>query len=237
MLQAVRDRLTPVVDVLLPRVAAEAEELLAVGDWRPESPGDYCPRCGESKRDAGVSERGCPLCVRERWPWRELVRLGAYVEPLNEWIHAMKFGGQWAWGRWFGQRLAEVETLKQLDASRLLVCSTPMHWRRRWGRGFNQAQVIAASLAKNLGGVRHVEVLRRVRPTAPQTSVHWRDRPANVRAAFALEAVDLAGLDVLLVDDVKTTGSTLRGCAKLLHDAGAASITAVVVAVADRHKI
>lgn len=78
-----------------------------------------------------------------------------------------------------------------------------------------------------------IESLTRTRHTAPQTTVAASQRPANVRGSLALRPIDLTGYEVILVDDIKTTGSTLTACTHLLKKAGARSVHAAVAAVAD----
>lgn len=143
----------------------------------------------------------------------------------------MKFAQGWSWARWMGRRLAE-RLPAELAGEQVAVCHVPMHWRRRWRRGFNQSQLIAEALAARRRCT-HLPVLQRPRATRPQTLVRRADRWANVRDSFTLAPVDLAGWRIVLVDDVKTTGSTLRACARLLTGAGAEAVHVAVVAVGD----
>ncbi len=135
-------------------------------------------------------------------------------------------------GAWMGEQLASAVG-EPFDADKLVVCPVPMHWMRRWLRGFNQSALIAEQLAA-VRGWRVAPLLQRPRATQPQTSVAPSRRTANIRGSFALlEEVDLTGYEVLLVDDVKTTGATLHACTRLLRQAGARSVCAAVAAVAD----
>ena len=208
--------------------------LLEDEPWQHEAIGDYCPVCGETKTPAGVGPKGCPYCRRLRLPWQRLYRLGKYEPPLSHWVQQMKFSGRWTWARHFGGLLS---TTLQASSEPLptMVCEVPMHWRRRWSRGYNQASLMARSLAQDLA-VPWVGVLVRHRATIPQTHVHPDDRAANVRQSVRLAwpGADLTDQHVLLVDDVKTTGATLRMCARVLREAGAKQITVAVAAVADQ---
>jgi ComF family protein len=111
------------------------------------------------------------------------------------------------------------------------VVPVPLHWRREHQRGFNQA----AELARFLGPpVRRVLVRRRHTP--PQIELAAHQRRANVRDAFGLrrsifrKAPSVKGANVLLVDDVSTTGATLEACARVLKDAGASEVYALTAA-------
>ena len=107
-----------------------------------------------------------------------------------------------------------------------IVVPVPLHRRRRRARGFNQA----ADLAQHLG-LPVVEALRRRRATQSQTDLPAAKRHANVRGAFAIRrGVDVAGLRIVLVDDVSTTGATLESCARVLREAGALDVSALTAA-------
>lgn len=217
-------------DELCPDLIAQAAD--ASGPWRPDEPEAYCARCGASAGPGAVTRAGCAFCTDEPVAWDRITRLGAYAPPLDEHIRSMKFRGQWRWTWWMGDQLAAV-LAEPFDATRLVVCPVPMHWRRRWRRGFNQAELIAGQVARRRGWL-SAPLLRRTRWTRPQTAVAASGRAANVQRSVALaEAVDLSGWEVLLVDDVKTSGATLHLCARVLRRAGARSVHVAVAAVAD----
>ncbi len=199
--------------------------------WGADGADAYCGRCGATMDASAVTEAGCLFCVDQRLAWEGLTRLGAYVDPLAEWVRVMKFRRGWVWAQWFAGRLAErVPT--PVVGSRTVVCPVPMFWLRRWHRGYNQADLLAARLAR-MRGWPLGRLLYRTRHTMPQTRVAPSQRPSNVARSFAMHRVDLTGWDVLLVDDVKTTGSTLTPCARLLQAGGARSVRVAVIAVAD----
>jgi ComF family protein len=138
-----------------------------------------------------------------------------------------------------------VETLSQ-PLSRLLlralplernfdsVIAMPMHWRKRWERGFNQAELLAEPVAKRLG-LPLKRNLRRTRHTQAQAGLDEAARRANLRGSFTVVAGEqLSGQHVLLIDDVFTTGATLRAASAALKSAGAARVSALTLARVDR---
>lgn len=164
--------------------------------------------------------------------WDAIWRIGPYAAPLSNWIVAMKFERAWAWADWFGRRLAEATAGGAAKADeKEAVVYVPMPWLRRWRRGYNQAELMARSFAA-ARGLRCLNLLQRKGWQLPQTSVPATQRMQNVRRAFALAPVDLTGWRLWLIDDVKTTGSTLSVCARLLKNHGAASVHIAVAAVA-----
>jgi ComF family protein len=116
---------------------------------------------------------------------------------------------------------------EDLDA----VVAVPLHPTRFRSRGFNQAAILAARLARRLGVSFHGRWLRRIRLTQSQTHLTAEDRAPNVRGAFDV-VQPLAVLDqkILVVDDVMTTGATVGEVSRVLKQAGAASVWVATVA-------
>jgi ComF family protein len=115
-----------------------------------------------------------------------------------------------------------------------LVVPVPLHRWREWKRGFNQSGLLARHAARVMG-IPYAEVLSRVRQTPTQTSLSRAARDSNVRGAFAVnepQATQYRGREgfVLLVDDVWTTGATVRECARALQAAGFGHVRALTLA-------
>src|SRR5262249_42340084 len=114
-----------------------------------------------------------------------------------------------------------------------LVVPVPLHWRRHWDRGYNQAEAIARGLAKRLS-LRVVPAIRRAEATPPLAELGPTARAEAMRGAFqAREAPEILGRTVILVDDVLTTGATCGAAARALKKAGAARVVAAVLARAE----
>jgi len=115
-----------------------------------------------------------------------------------------------------------------------LVVPVPLHWRKYWQRGFNQAGLLARRVASHTG-IPVSPLLRRLRATASQAGLSNTSRRRNVAAAFACGRPGrAAGRKILLIDDVMTTGSTAAACASALKRAGAARVVLLTVSRADR---
>src|SRR5439155_26039653 len=122
-----------------------------------------------------------------------------------------------------------AERLRTIGAG--AVVPVPLHWRRRWRRGYNQAAVLAPALASGLQIPCRERWLRRVRATPLQTSIAPSARRENVRGAFRATADPrLRGQTVLLVDDVLTTGSTASEAARALKAVGVARVVVAALA-------
>jgi ComF family protein len=111
-----------------------------------------------------------------------------------------------------------------------MVLPIPLHWRRRWSRGFNQSERLAEGVAAYLGIPCRPRWLRRTRATADQVQQTPAGRRDNVKNAFAARTGQLKDKTVLIIDDVLTTGSTASEAARALKQAGAAKVWVAVLA-------
>jgi len=130
---------------------------------------------------------------------------------------ALKYGGDLPAGRFFaaelGRRMAATAHFADVD----LIVPVPLHWLRRWTRGYNQADVIAEELAGALGAELGADVLARARRTRTQTRLDADARLRNVSGVFAVRRVPRSARHILLVDDTFTTGATLCACYNALR--------------------
>ncbi len=153
---------------------------------------------------------------------------------LRALMHALKYGGFTQVGEEFGRALGERILDAGLGGADIVV-PLPLHASRSRERGFNQCEYIARGVSSVTGRPSHAGMLRRTRFTQSQTALGSAERRENVRDAFALRVRArplIEGRTVLLVDDVVTTGSTMRSCAAVLRAGGARSVIACAVAIA-----
>ena len=119
---------------------------------------------------------------------------------------------------------------RPIASNTILTEPVPLHWTRRWSRGYNQAECIAKTLAEELGAEMRTDILFRRRRTATQTRLSVEQKGKNVHGAFKAIAQDPAPVHVLLIDDVFTTGSTLMACFMALREAFPSSAVRISVA-------
>jgi ComF family protein len=205
------------------------------GLYLPANMADYCSRCGASIGSEAVTAKGCAFCLGHPVYWHRIVRVGAYESPLSDWILSLKFQRAWRWGQMLGDLLIPQLNIPELSDKQVAVCPVPMHWYRRWDRGFNQAHLIADHVGKHY----HwpvMSLLKRIRYTPSQTRVVPSQRTVNVSQSVGAKNINLKDWTIVLVDDVKTSGATLSNCCRQLKTMGCQQIIAAVIAVADpRH--
>jgi len=148
-----------------------------------------------------------------------------YGGAVQRSIQKIKFGGQWplaaALAATFRPHPQQHRLMLEWDA----VIPVPLHWRRRITRGFNQSTVLARKIAGQLHLPLLTGAVSRIRHTARQARLNAAQRTANLRGAFSVrKGGDVLNKRVLLIDDVVTTGATVKACARSLKKAGAQSI-------------
>jgi ComF family protein len=177
-----------------------------------------------------LDENGvCALCRAGVRGFDAAYCFGAHEGPLREMIHLFKYGRMKPLGRTLGSMLWNALPVdERFDA----VVPVPLHWRRRWSRGFNQSEVLARCIARRRG-IKVLRALRRGRATDSQAGLSNAKRRLNVAGAFRVKG-PVAGLRLLLVDDVMTTGATAGACALALKRAGAKHVALLTLARVDR---
>lgn len=194
----------------------------------------HCGRIGESSwcsdcLEALTAKRFAPI-TRELDDGLVAIAGGLFDGVLRKAIHAFKFDG--------ARELADVlgaivdDALIEAGVSVDIVVPVPLHPRRERWRGYNQSALLAESVAANLNVECDIGLLSRTRYTAPQVGRDARSRRESVDGAFLTQRESLAGLRVLLIDDVVTTGSTLNACGGALYAAGAEKVICACVASA-----
>lgn len=199
--------------------------------------GEACPVCAEPA--AGIPPPGhlpgeratvCGSCLAAPPPWTRTVAAFAYSPPLSAVVEGLKSGNGLLQARILGRLLAAA-VARRYTAEPLpeAVVPMPLTGRRLRRRGFNQAALLAAELARPLGLRPLRRCLARVRDAPPQRALARAARQRNVRGAFAARR-PLPAQRVALVDDVATTGATARAAAMALRRAGAEEVHVWVVA-------
>ncbi len=212
-----------------------------------------CSRCGdamgmESARfAAGMGMTECTMCRLAPPEFAKAVAFAVYDDEVREMLHLLKFNGM--------RRIADhvlgdgmaaaILKLEDEAASELTVVPVPLFASRQRSRGFNQAQVLAEAGIAKLRRLRpswklqmRPDVLCRVRDTRPLFVLDPGTRRKSLRGAFRVEPADaIRGREVLLVDDILTTGATARECSRVLMRAGAAKVWVATMARAQAESV
>ncbi len=192
---------------------------------------EYCRRCGKDASKAAIVEGVCPDCQGREIELDCIARAGIYDKILRKMVVSFK-NGRTELDAILGFLADSALQGSGFEKDIELFVPVPLHWSRRLIRGYNQSEVILRRLKS-----RKIAIstdLVRIRRTKPQpVMVSPTARAKNVAGAFSVRrGHKFAGRNICLVDDIKTTGATLNECARVLRQAGAAKVFALVLAVA-----
>lgn len=192
-----------------------------------------CGCCGRPFVSAAAAEARQPLCRLCRANFYAFDRarsFAIYDDALSEAIVLLKYEEVTRLGGWFADRLSEIVRQASDEWRADIVVPVPLHRERQRERGYNQAELIAQPLAKQLSLKFEPRLLVRTKPRPPQLVLSRTEHWKSVRGAYATrEGRKVDNLRVLLVDDVLTTGATLDACARALKKSGASAILGLTV--------
>ncbi len=217
---------------------------------------NYCYLCRKSL--SGSNKFFCPACVENlpqpvnpfcsicKNPYSQfssdhgcqagsegVFSLWNYSESVEILIHKFKYASKTGLGKRLGELLAELLRKTPLVNELQIIIPVPLHKSRKRERGFNQAEILAEELGRQLNLPVETNSLSRIKNTADQTRLSAEERKLNVKDAFRIaRQINLTDKSTLLVDDVITTGATLNECAQVLKKQGAKRVYACTLAVA-----
>lgn len=195
----------------------------------------FCAKCGRPLRLGfhltEAPDYWCGDCRSRTLYFRKARGAFEYEGVIKEAIHLFKYKGKSAIAHELSLMAADQFKALFPDDSFDLVLNVPLHRKRLIDREFDQAWAIARELGRILSLEARNDLICRIKATPPQTSMAKQDRIKNVRGAFAaIKPSVIEGKNLLLVDDVMTTGATVNECAKALLKAGAADVSAFTLA-------
>jgi ComF family protein len=192
---------------------------------------ETCPRCASTVGPYTDTSGGCPSCRGTKFQFGAALRLGPYDGRLREVVLRLKHQSGEALAEELGRAWAIARGAQLTAHQPAAVIPIPLHWRRRWWRGYNQSEAVARGVAAVLNLPCRTNWLVRARPTPSQRAQSAAARWENVRGAFRVRrGVRIPGDSILLIDDVLTTGATADAAAGALRQAGAAQVLVAVLA-------
>ncbi|MDB6056973.1 MAG: comF [Verrucomicrobiales bacterium] len=193
--------------------------------------GGYCSKCGIPYDGAITNEFECGECKDADLKFdaaRAAVRVNAFMLDV---VHRYKYARALWLEKFLGDLLVQAALPELAKESWDFIVPVPLHSVKQREREFNQAERIAMYLGRAVNIPVNTSILKRVEPTESQTRLSREERAENVRKAFALrDAVDLKGKNMVLIDDILTTGATTSACAGILKKAGASKVQVWTVA-------
>jgi ComF family protein len=200
-------------------------------------PQSRCRACGDLIPAGFGDERNlCPKCASEAPPFDRAAAYGPYTNGLRGLIHLLKYEKIKPAAKVLGGMLSEAVNTLELRGE-VTVIPVPLHTSKQQQRGFNQSELIAKETLRHLHAytnanfILEVAVMKRRREIASPAAMTREERAENLRGAFGVTTrTRVRDKQVLLVDDVLTTGATVTECARVLRRAGAKHVWVATVA-------
>ncbi|MHB0959139.1 MAG: double zinc ribbon domain-containing protein [Pirellulaceae bacterium] len=190
-----------------------------------------CQRCASPLPKYWPHEGRCPKCQGRRYFFHRSTALGYYRNEMQQAVLRMKRPNFEPLTHAMGLLLADEVRVLCRDVPVDLVVPVPMHWWRRLRRGTSPAQTLALTVGRSLALAVSTRLLRCRRKASKQGTLRPSERFKNVRDAFCVSsAYDITDANILLIDDIMTTGATASEAARLLRQAGARAVCVAVVA-------
>ncbi len=190
-----------------------------------------CLCCGIPFPSSAADDHLCAECMDSMPMFSKARAVGCFEATLLEAIHRFKYGHHMITGEALGRMMAAYQYPRLAPDGYDVVMPVPLHLQRLRERGFNQSLILARSIAEKHAVPLDFTSLKRNVKTAAQVELGRKEREKNVRGAFTVRHPErVSGKRVLLIDDVYTTGSTLRECARMLIDAGAEEVGVITLA-------
>lgn len=185
-----------------------------------------CPSCGIPYADRSGTDHLCERCLTSPPPYSACRSVATYRGVLQEAIHRVKYGRDVTVGEMLGELMAECsDSLLNTDGYSM-VLPVPLHTRKLRERGFNQSLLLSRPVARRRGLKLDYTVLKKKFHTEPQISFGRTERTENLKGAFEVtDPLRIKGEKIVLIDDVFTTGSTVRECARALKKSGAEAVS------------
>ena len=211
------------LSLLFPRKCTFCQGLLSKNET------DFCHNCRSTMEHFKKSKRNIPFVAHWTALWY-------YKENVRSSIHRYKFGGR----RSYAQAYARMMAMKLSDSIPSdidLICWVPVFWLRRYKRGFDQSELIARAIGKEIS-VPAMPVLKKIRSNPAQSTLQGvSQRKANVTGVYRVRSAPaISGRRILLIDDVITTGATASECARILLTAGAKEVYLAAIAASSQDK-
>ena len=199
------------------------QDCLAQVNWVQEP---ICQSCGCTVSDFSCQ---CNDCKKRPFPLNQIRAAVLFDTIIPDTIHQLKYRNVFALVEPLGKLMVQAWPNWQTDSD--IVLPIPLHRQRQTKRGYNQSELLVETFCRELSLPSNQEILSRTRQTPPQVGLNAEDRRKNVSGAFTVKNPHLVkGGNILLVDDVCTTGATLMAAAEVLLAAGAKNVSAYCLA-------
>ena len=177
-----------------------------------------CKKCGKPVRYE--EQEYCYDCKRQHFYYEQGRSVWLHKDPVKWSVYQFKYHNRRVFGSFYAKEMYRLYSEKLRDWGIDLIVPVPLHWKRRWKRGYNQSEIVAKHLG-NLAGIPvDTKAVIRKRDTKPQKALNSKERKRNLQDVFEVQRQWETPRNILLIDDIYTTGSTVDGVARAFYKKG-----------------
>lgn len=187
--------------------------------------------CGKPVRSDEIEY--CDDCVKTDFSYDRGRSLFLHKEPVSTAIYQFKFHNKRIYGEYFANEMVKEFEKQILEWAITEIIPVPLHPRKRKKRGYNQAEILAREIGKRLNIPVNTTCIYRIRNTRPQKELNDKQRSHNLKNAFAIRKDWKAKGNVLIIDDIYTTGSTIDAMSRLLKRKGTRSVFFLTISIGE----
>lgn len=185
----------------------------------PHLHGNLCKRCSHPV----ITGDYCENCKGKDFYFSKMISPFIYTDYIKHCIHELKFNGKKYFAKFLGHYLAKTFKLHNIPCD--IVIPVPLSKPRLQARKYNQAELIAKTFCEATNLPIATNILTKIKDVSPQAKLSFKDRSANIKGAYkVIDNSQVVGKNILLIDDVYTTGCTMNECSKMLKKAGAKQV-------------
>ena len=188
-----------------------------------------CKKCGKPIRNE--ENELCYDCGEHDTYFEQGKSIWLHEGPVRWSIYQFKYHNRRMFGEFYTEEMYRLYGKKIADWKIDAIVPVPLHWRRKRKHGYNQAEIIAKLLGKKTGINVNTNDLVRTVNTKPQKKLSHSDRKKNLQNAFGLKKMQYVGKNILIIDDIYTSGSTINSIAELFVKKGAAKVFFLTISI------
>lgn len=190
------------------------------------------PRCKKCGKPLYNQLRECCYdCEKIEHEFLQGRGLFVYQEEMKQSVYQFKYGNKREYADFYGEEITRVHGKWIRSCSPQVLIPIPLYWLKKRQRGFNQAEILARKIGKLLEIPVETKLVARYKKTVPQKELSQRERKNNLKKAFKIRKSNVKLKQVMLVDDIYTTGSTMNEVAKILKQSGVEKVYYIVVCI------
>jgi ComF family protein len=235
-----KDILNYVSDIIFPRQCLACAEMLdqtvrqffcsSCSDRINFITGNFCPICGIPFFNSPAGSHICGDCLGNRPYFAQARAVAGFETVIMDAIHKFKYSRSLFAGNALGCLMADFSFPDFVFSEYSLLIPVPLHIKRLRERGFNQSLLLAKEIGRKHKLPVNFSLLKRIKFTLTQTGLNKIEREKNIKGAFAVkDKKKVAGRNIILIDDVYTTGATINECSRVLLKAGAQKVAVLTL--------